>query len=229
VTHARPTGCEGRGAFRATGQQPALARVRTLVQAHRRALPAPHPRSSRRSARCVVTSRLPYPCERGRRSVSPRGHLDAGPNPAYFQSQLLQAGASVGVEPTTDGTLSRCSYLTELTCWRQRPRPRAVHASAIRSAGAPGGTQEPAPLTRLPSRPLCGRSPWGFAAEWNTRQESNLRALGSKPNGDAGNPRLVYWIRRQESDLRGLRSERSWDASNPHLNDLAGRQGIEPC
>lgn len=65
-------------------------------------------------------------------------------------------------------------------------------------------------------------------ADWNTRQESNLRALGSKPNGDAGNPRLVYWIRRQESDLRGLHSERSWDASNPHLNDLAGRQGIEP-
>lgn len=29
-------------------------------------------------------------------------------------------------------------------------------------------------------------------ADWNTRQESNLRALGSKPNGDAGNPRLVY-------------------------------------
>src|SRR6202007_2983084 len=29
------------------------------------------------------------------------------------------------------------------------------------------------------------------SAEWNTRQESNLRALGSKPNGDAGNPRLV--------------------------------------
>jgi hypothetical protein len=47
--------------------------------------------------------------------------------------------------------------------------------------------------------------------------------LGSKPNGDAGNPRLVYWIRRQESDLRGLRSERSWDASNPHLNRLAGQ------
>jgi hypothetical protein len=64
---------------------------------------------------------------------------------------------------------------------------------------------------------------------WNTRQESNLRALGSRPNGDTGNPRLVCWIRRQESDLRGLRSERSWDASNPHLNDLAGRQGIEPC
>jgi hypothetical protein len=67
------------------------------------------------------------------------------------------------------------------------------------------------------------------SAGWNTRQESNLRALGSKPNGDADNPRLVYWIRRQESDLRGLRSERSWDASNPHLNNLAGRQGIEPC
>jgi hypothetical protein len=61
------------------------------------------------------------------------------------------------------------------------------------------------------------------SVEWNTRQESNLRALGSKPNGDAGNPRLVYWIRRQESDLRGLRSERSWDASNPHLNKMAGQ------
>jgi hypothetical protein len=59
--------------------------------------------------------------------------------------------------------------------------------------------------------------------KWNTRQESNLRALGSKPNGDAGNPRLVYWLRRQESDLRGLRSERSWDASNPHLNKMAGQ------
>jgi hypothetical protein len=57
---------------------------------------------------------------------------------------------------------------------------------------------------------------------WNTRQESNLRALGSKPNGDTGNPRLVCWIRRQESDLRGLRSERSWDASNPHLNNCGG-------
>ena len=70
------------------------------------------------------------------------------------------------------------------------------------------------------------------SAERDTRQESNLRALGSKPNGDAVNPQLVYWmywIRRQESDLRGLRSERSWDTSNPHLNDLAGRQGIEPC
>ena len=57
-----------------------------------------------------------------------------------------------------------------------------------------------------------------LANVWNTRQESNLRALGSKPNGDAGNPRLVYWIRRQGSNLRRLRSERSWDASNPHLS-----------
>ena len=63
---------------------------------------------------------------------------------------------------------------------------------------------------------------------WNTRQESNLRALGSKPNGDAGNPRLVYWIRRQESDLRGLRSERSWDASNPHLNDWRASKELHP-
>jgi hypothetical protein len=60
--------------------------------------------------------------------------------------------------------------------------------------------------------------------ERNTRQESNLRALGSKPNGDAGNPRLVYWLRRQESDLRGLRSERSRDAS-PRVESPAARTG----
>jgi hypothetical protein len=64
--------------------------------------------------------------------------------------------------------------------------------------------------------------------EWNTRQESNLRALGSKPNGDAGNPRLVCWLRRQESDLRGLRSERSWDASNPHLNKWRASKELHP-
>jgi hypothetical protein len=52
--------------------------------------------------------------------------------------------------------------------------------------------------------------------------------LGSKPNGDAGNPRLVYWIRRQESDLRGLRSERSWDASNPHLNNWRASKELHP-
>ena len=41
-------------------------------------------------------------------------------------------------------------------------------------------------------------------AKWNTRQESNLRALGSKPNGDAGNPRLVYWIQMAQSVTRGI-------------------------
>jgi hypothetical protein len=35
-------------------------------------------------------------------------------------------------------------------------RPRAVHARAIFRAGMPGGTQEPAPLTRFPSQPLYG-------------------------------------------------------------------------
>ena len=49
------------------------------------------------------------------------------------------------------------------------------------------------------------------------------------PTGMPATHDSCAWIRRQESDLRGLRSERSWDASNPHLNDLAGRQGIEPC
>ena len=52
--------------------------------------------------------------------------------------------------------------------------------------------------------------------------------MGSKPNGDTGNPLLVYWIRRQESDLRGLRSERSWDASNPHLNNWRASKELHP-
>ena len=106
-----------------------------------------------------------------------RPHLDAGPKPSALWSQLLQAGASVGVEPTTDGTLSRCSYLTELTCWRQRPRPRAVHASAIRSAGAPGGTHEPAPLTRFPSRPLYSPIPFGDSGPNGTRGRSRTCVL----------------------------------------------------
>lgn len=59
--------------------------------------------------------------------------------------------------------------------------------------------------------------------KWNTGQESNLRALRSKRNGDASNPLPVCnWIRRQESDLRGRRSERRWDSSNPHLNCIGG-------
>jgi hypothetical protein len=53
--------------------------------------------------------------------------------------------------------------------------------------------------------------------------------FGFKAQRGCRQPTTRVWIRRQESDLRGLRSERSWDASNPHLNDLAGRQGIEPC
>ena len=41
-------------------------------------------------------------------------------------------------------------------------------------------------------------------AKWNARQQSNLRALGSKPNGDAGNPGLVYWIQMAQSVTRGI-------------------------
>ena len=69
--------------------------------------------------------------------------------------------------------------LTELTCWRQRPRPRAVHASAIHSAGAPGGTHEPAPLTRLPSRPRYGA----------------IRRCRTRPDGTRGRSRTcVLWV-----------------------------------
>ena len=66
--------------------------------------------------------------------------------------------ASTGVEPATYGLSDRCST-TELPCRWLRPRPRAVHASAIHSASAPGGTREPAPLTRFPSRPLYDIAP----------------------------------------------------------------------
>lgn len=88
-----------------------------------------------------------------------------------------------------------------------------------------GSLRGPALSARGPSWPPRSRPVPGSvatrvsAAKWNTRQESNLRALGSKPNGDAGNPRLVYWIRRQESDLRGCGSEPQWDTGNPHLSN----------
>lgn len=78
--------------------------------------------------------------------------------PLFTSSASCHTGASTGVEPVTYGLRGRCST-TELPCWRSRPRPRAVRARAIRSASAPGRTQEPAPLTRLPSQPRYDAAP----------------------------------------------------------------------
>src|SRR4029077_2283117 len=77
-------------------------------------------------------------------------------NQACHAAVLVDHWCKHGIRTHDRRHLKPLLYPTELTCWRQRPRPRAVHASAIHSAGAPGGTHEPAPLTRLPSRPRCG-------------------------------------------------------------------------
>ena len=133
----------------------------------------------------------------------------------------------MGVEPTTYGLRSRRST-TELTCLRPRLRPRAVHASAIRSAGAPGGTHEPAPLTRLPSRPWYGTVRLGLG-RMRTRGRSRTCVLWvQSPTGIPATHGSCKWIRRQESDLRGLRSERSWDASNPHLSNWRASKELHP-
>ena len=73
-------------------------------------------------------------------------------------------------------------------------------------------------------RPLAGKRFRKQPFEWNTREESNLHVLGSKPNRDAGTPRLGYRIRRQDSDLRELQTDQAFaftrsllmDAQLPH-------------
>src|SRR6202050_2142442 len=99
-----------------------------------------------------------------------------GGSPALFLKPASQAGASAGVEPTTNGYVT-VALPTELTCWWQRPPPRAVRASAIHSAGAPGGTHEPAPLTRLPSRPRYGTAQPTRARPDGTRARSRTCVL----------------------------------------------------
>ena len=128
----------------------------------RSALRAPRTPTAHGSPRVVTcTSSCTPPRYRGvplpaRRSP---GHLDARPKPrCHHVGTFKVPAASTGVEPATDGLSDRCST-TELTCWWLRPNDRVVHASANHSAGAPGGTQEPAPLTRLPSRPRYDPAP----------------------------------------------------------------------
>ena len=179
MTHARPAGCEGRGAIRA-GSAPSPRPRPAKVQVHRRALPAPRTPAAQGGARAAVAaSQLPDPCRPeqliGVAAGAPRCGAE---RPALFLEPASQAGPSVGVEPTTNGSLT-VALSTELTCWWQRPRPRAVHAGAIHSAGAPGGTHEPAPLTRLPSRPRYG-----------TAQPTRAR-----PDGTRGRSRTcVLWV-----------------------------------
>lgn len=67
MTHTRPTGSEGRGAIRAAGKRPALARVRTrfrVITAHFRRR-APSPLKAERALRLLLLS---YPTLAGRSS-----------------------------------------------------------------------------------------------------------------------------------------------------------------
>jgi len=60
VTHARPAGCEGRGAIGATGQHPPLARVRARFRfiAARFRRRAPWPLKVERALRSLLFSYL---------------------------------------------------------------------------------------------------------------------------------------------------------------------------
>lgn len=158
----RPTPVSGRG----SGASP-------------RASSAAHLAAQGRARAAVSASQPPDPCGPGQMiSIARRGTPMRSRAPRSLWSQLrrlVQAWES-NPRPTVYQT---AALPTELTCWRPRPRPRAVHASAIHSAGAPGGTQEPAPLTRLPSRPRYGTA----------------RQNRTRPNGTRGRSRTcVLWV-----------------------------------
>jgi hypothetical protein len=79
-----------------------------------------------------------------------RGHLDAGQAPLRHHKPVY-SGLEQAWESNPRGVSRRIHspvlLTTELACAAEIPA-RAVHAHAIHSASAPGGTQEPAPLTR---------------------------------------------------------------------------------
>jgi hypothetical protein len=149
VTRARNAGCRARCTFHIasifTVTHPPRANALREAPATPMAPLAPTAQSSTRAA----TLRL---LRQGHWGTPMRDF------PLFTSSASCHTGASTGVEPVTHGLRGRCST-TELPCWRSRPRPRAVRASAIRSASAPGRTREPAPLTRFPSQPRYDAAP----------------------------------------------------------------------
>ncbi len=165
VTHARTAGCRGRGAVRAVGG-PVMRSGRPGRRVSELAFSASgaaYPNRSGQYARCNLMLRAANSCEpvpqsaRGRRGTSMRG---AGPRRQRHKS--ASSGLAQAWESNPRQTVYETVALpTELTCWRPRPRHRAVHARAIRSASAPGGTRESAPLTRFPSQTSVRRCPFG--------------------------------------------------------------------
>jgi hypothetical protein len=181
VTHARPAGGEGRGAIGAMGQRPHRTRVRARFRRIAVRFRAPRTLTAQGGARAAVAaSQLldPFRPEQmiGVAAGAPRCGAEA---PRSLLEASVTGWCKHGIRTHDRRHLKPLLYRTELTCWRQRPRPRAVHASAIHSAGAPGGTHEPAPLTRLPSRPRYG-----------TAQPTRAR-----PDGTRGRSRTcVLWV-----------------------------------
>lgn len=153
MTRTHPAGCEGRGAFRATVQNPTppvLGRRHGLSPC---VSGAAHPGRSKQDMCCDqrLLSRLTHAGPQqpsGVAAGAPRCEAEA-PRSLWSQLDWLVQAWESNPRHTVYQTVA---LTTELTCLRARPRPRAVHACAIHSAGAPGGTHEPAPLTRLPSR-----------------------------------------------------------------------------
>jgi len=100
------------------------------------------------------------------------------------------------------------------------PHPRATHASAIRSTSAPGGTREPTPLTRLPSRPQYDSAP-SHDVEFvkNPGRVNDEAQVGSADRGlEGGSGGLP------ESALRRKRRLIRW-MSTQHPHKIIARMG----
>ena len=146
VTHTRIAGRRGRDASMPSaatssgGSLPGQSLPTQRVRHFWRRAPQP-----RRAIRVLWLATEPQ----RHRGTSMRGQASRLVNKPLMR--WLQARES-NPRPTVSQTVA---LPTELTCWLARPRPRAIHASAIHSASAPGGTPEPAPLTRFRQPDLC--------------------------------------------------------------------------
>lgn len=125
---------------------------------------AAHPNRSRQFARCGPPSSCRPPRVRGALLPAERspGHLDARPEPRAITKALERCRWQVRESNPWPTVFETVALPSELTCQVVRTEYPCGTRERNLSAGAPGGTQEPAPLTRLPSRPLYDATPWAL-------------------------------------------------------------------
>lgn len=144
------------------------------------------PNRSRRSTRCELPSSSCRPPRLGGvplHEVRSPGHLDARPKPRCRLRGTFKVPVQARESNPRHTVYQTVALPSELTCWWLRPNARAVHASAIRSAGAPGGTREPAPLTRLSRLDLCTTQRLDAASNSVRSRPENGEAPMAEPTG----------------------------------------------